>query len=425
MTTIHSPLRRAFVIFTIVLAGELIFSLPFHVVRFFRPTFLEVFNLTNTQLGDIFGLYGILAMLVYFPGGPLADRFSARKLMMISLLLTASGSLYFAQIPSASSLGFLFAFWGVTTIFLFWAAMIKLTRIWGGAHAQGKAFAILDGGRGLVAAAAATGAVAILTLFVPDGIDTDLASKRQGIQSVIYYYGAITTFAAFIVFLVIPKESGVQSTDDDGEQSSIKHDFSIVLKRPVVWLQGMIVLTAYCGYKGLDYFGLYLTNVLDFGAVQSAQTVAYISYTRVFAALCAGFLADKIGIGKTVLITFSALVVCYALFATSPVQALPQFLVLANIIVTFVLVFAVRAIYFALLEESKIADTRTGAAVGVISVVGYTPDIFLAPVAGRLIDANPGVVGFSHLFIMLGLFSAIGAISTYLLIRRVKALRAA
>jgi hypothetical protein len=40
----------------LILAGEVIFSLPFHIPRFFRPTLLETFELSNTQLGDIFAL---------------------------------------------------------------------------------------------------------------------------------------------------------------------------------------------------------------------------------------------------------------------------------------------------------------------------------------------------------------------------------
>ncbi|RLD31329.1 MAG: MFS transporter, partial [Bacteroidetes bacterium] len=82
---VKNKFSRWFVIFSLVFAGEMIFSLPFHVARFFRPTLLDVFNLTNTELGDIIAVYGITAMLAYFPGGALADRFSARKLMTLSL----------------------------------------------------------------------------------------------------------------------------------------------------------------------------------------------------------------------------------------------------------------------------------------------------------------------------------------------------
>ena len=59
----------------------MIFSLPFHVIRMFRPTLLKVFHLTNTEIGDSMAFYGVMAMLAYFPGGILADRFSSRKLI--------------------------------------------------------------------------------------------------------------------------------------------------------------------------------------------------------------------------------------------------------------------------------------------------------------------------------------------------------
>jgi hypothetical protein len=56
--------RFAFML-ALILAGELIFGLPFHTARFFRPTYLEAFGFSNTQLGDIFAVYGVTAMLAY------------------------------------------------------------------------------------------------------------------------------------------------------------------------------------------------------------------------------------------------------------------------------------------------------------------------------------------------------------------------
>lgn len=40
----------------LVLAGEMIFGLPFHTARFFRPTLLDAFGFSNTQLGDVFAV---------------------------------------------------------------------------------------------------------------------------------------------------------------------------------------------------------------------------------------------------------------------------------------------------------------------------------------------------------------------------------
>ena len=48
-----TPLERALFIGCLILAGEAVFSLPFHVARFFRPTVLHVFDFTNTELGAV------------------------------------------------------------------------------------------------------------------------------------------------------------------------------------------------------------------------------------------------------------------------------------------------------------------------------------------------------------------------------------
>ena len=35
----------------LIIVGEMVFALPFHVSRFFRPSLLEDFNYSNTELG--------------------------------------------------------------------------------------------------------------------------------------------------------------------------------------------------------------------------------------------------------------------------------------------------------------------------------------------------------------------------------------
>ena len=54
----------------------------------------HVFAITNLQLGTAFSVYGIVAMLAYFPGGALADRFSARTMMTSALVVSALGGIW-------------------------------------------------------------------------------------------------------------------------------------------------------------------------------------------------------------------------------------------------------------------------------------------------------------------------------------------
>ena len=52
------------------------------------------------------------------------------------------------------------------------------------------------------------------------------------------------------------------------------------------------------------------------------------------------------------------------------------------------------------------------AAVGIISIVGYTPDIFVTPIMGYLIDNYPGIVGYQYVFMMLVMFSLLGLLAS-------------
>ena len=123
----------------LVLAGEAVFFLPFVIPRIFRPSILSVYEISNTELGTYFSAYGIVAMISYIIGGPLADKFQPKNLLSLGLVLTALGGFALIIFPSIYGIG-LYAYWGCSTILVFWAALIKSTRLWGGAHLQGKAF---------------------------------------------------------------------------------------------------------------------------------------------------------------------------------------------------------------------------------------------------------------------------------------------
>ena len=90
-------------------------SFSYHTV--FRPTILEVFGLTNFQLGAMFSAYGFVAMAAYGPGGTLADRFSAKKLMALAAFLISRRHAMLT-IPSRIVMTALYAYWGLTTILL-------------------------------------------------------------------------------------------------------------------------------------------------------------------------------------------------------------------------------------------------------------------------------------------------------------------
>jgi len=391
---------------TLVLAGEIAYLLPFSLTRFFRPSVLEAFNITNTNLGDIFAVYGILAMIAYFPGGALADRFSARSLLTVSLFATGLGGLYMSTYPGPIGLMLLFAYWGVTTILLFWAALIRATREWGGDDEQGRAFGILEGGRGVVAALLATAGVALFAVYMPvDVASVSEEGRREALRYVILLYSGATMATAVLTWLVIP---AVRHVGDSGR--SIFKGAVAVLNRPLVWAQAAVIICAYCGYKGLDNYSIYAVQVLGMNEVDGAKLSAIGMYVRPVAAVAAGLLADRWSAARTLRLSFAFALISYVVLAFVSPHGGALFVIYGNLFVSFFAVFALRGVYFALLGENNVPPFLTGAVAGAVSFVGYTPEIFFGPITGRILDANPGAVGFQHYFLFLAAVSATGIV---------------
>ncbi|MCZ6503085.1 MAG: MFS transporter, partial [Gammaproteobacteria bacterium] len=287
MSSRSQTIHRVMYLVGLIVAGEAVYALPFHITRFFRPTVLEVFSFTNTELGSALGIYGIVAMLAYFPGGPLADRFPARKLLAWSLWSTAAGGLYMATLPSYRGALILWGFFGVTTILLFWASLIRATRDWGGHDAQGRAYGLLDGGRGLLAAGMGSVAVAFFSLFFPEGYGSaSFEDKRQALSTIIFGYSIVTAAAGvFVWFVVLESHPGPIVRGVEPEKESAWVHIKIVMRIPAVWLQALIVMCAYVGFKGFDNFSLFAVQAYGMNEVDAAGLVALGAWVRPIAAV--------------------------------------------------------------------------------------------------------------------------------------------
>ena len=374
---------------------------------------LDAFEISNTQLGDMFAAYGVVAIFSYFFGGPFADRYSARSLMVVSLVLTASGGLYMATFPGVWEMKLLYAFWGLSTTFLFWAALIKATRDWGGSSSQGIAFGVLDGGRGLLAAVAAGVAIGILAIYLPEQVDlvTD-EDRRAGFRHVILYYSLFTMICAAVVWFLVPH--------DASSTNARANPFSRIpelVQQPLIWAQAGIIICAYCAYKGVDNYSLYAVQVLGMNEIDAAKLSTYGAYLRPVACVIAGLVADRFDSARSIFVLFAALVVSYSVLAVSTLESTSLFIIYANIFVTFFAAFAIRGIYYALLEETQVPKHLTGASVAIIAFVGYTPEAFFGPITGRILDANPGVPGHLDYFAFLAAVAVGGIVVSLTLIR--------
>ena len=402
--------RRLFQLFLLILAGESIFFLPFVLARVFRPTLLTVFDITNVELGALFSAYGIVAMISYFFGGPLADRFSLRALLATALTITGLGGLVMAFTSSFATLSWLYAFWGLTTILLFWAALLKATRIIGGENFQARAFGLLEGGRGLMAAFVGSVAVGILAFYLPEGETSSLSQQQYAFRQVVFFFSGWVILVGTLIAIFL--RDSTSHTNQKTQPISWLEVKQVIQKR-TVWYQAVIIVCAYVGYKITDDFSLLASDVLGYSDVEAAQVGALALWMRVTSAILAGFLADRLGKSSRV-ISWGFLLMAFSglLIGSGQLPQTTSTYYLLAIVSTCLGVYAVRGLYFALVQEAKIPTSITGTAIGLVSVIGFTPDIFMGPLMGYFLDNYPGLEGHQYVFLLLTFFSFLGWLAT-------------
>ena len=391
-----TTLRHWLIMAVLSLSGGIIFFLPFLQEVYYKPL-ADAMNLNNTEVGSLMSVFGITSLISYFPGGWLADRLSPRKLISCSLLATGITGLYFATFPAYGISLALHAFWGVAISLLFWGAMIRVTRNWAPADEQGKAFGILETGRGL---GEVISSVAILAMFAA------LGSGNFALSMVIVIFSALIVVMGVIAWFTLE-----DSTDDDNSQEKTLvglKEIVGVLKMPVIWLIATVVLTGYCAYWGTYRVTSYSTDVFMMSVTIAAAISVGKMWLKPVGALIAGLVSDKFGIARSVAFLFVLLIASFSIFAVLPGTAAMFPVMLVNLAVVSMAVFAMRGIYFALLEEGGVPMALTGTAAGVVSAIGFTPDIFMPLLGGVLLDTYPGATGYRYFFFTTAAICGVG-----------------
>tara|TARA_B100001287_G_scaffold264494_1_gene256407 strand:- start:121 stop:1320 length:1200 start_codon:yes stop_codon:yes gene_type:complete len=386
-----------------MLAAESIYILPYVLARVFRPTFLDVFNLTNFELGGLFSIYGVVAFFSYLYGGVLADRYSPRKLLSISLIFTSLGGLIMMTYPSYLIMQLLFAYWGFTTVFIFWAPMLKATRAIGGVKMQGKTFSFLDGGRGVVASSIGLIGVLIFSILITEDVSSLTLSEKQEVFK--YVIGA-SSLIVFIIGIVVYTYLKIELKDDE-KIGNIKSLLELA-KLKSVWLISFIILCAYMGYKITDVYSLYASEVMKFDEIDAARVGALQQYLRPIVCVSVAFFTDKNGNINNILIGFLVMMLGSILFASGLIKVSMNILFIISLIIVATGTYAIRGLYFSILKDGKIPYILSGTAIGLISIVGYSPDIFATPLYGYLLDNYPGIKGHQYVYLILFISSIVG-----------------
>lgn len=407
-------------------AGSIIYGLPYF-RTYYYDAYQQMYHLTNTQIGALGSAYGLLGVFSYAIGGILADKFGAKKLMIFSLTATGLGGFLHLFITDFHMLVAIYLLWGVTSLLTFWPALMKITRMQGTEDEQSRVYGIFEGGRGVFGAAHLAVATAIFGFFQAKTM------PALGIRWIIVFYSVAPLILAIIFAFLIkePKASAVQdaaaqasaaevsantgtATAEDAEESAKEsgltlHNALALLRMPALWLIILMVFTTYSIRMSIFYFAPFSSNIVGTTAVVAAMVSAWQQYIRPFAAPGGGFLADRIGRGNAMTGGYILMGVGTALlFLVLRMSGTAQMvmLVFACSIVYFG-VFSNYGLLYSFLTEGGVPLGVYGFAVGVVSTVGYLPEVLCPLLAGVTLDKYAGSTGY---FIYFGFMIAMTVI---------------
>ncbi len=378
----------------LLVAGNTVIYMMIYLRGTYYIPLMEELQINNTQLGMMGVAYGVAAALCYFPGGWLADRLSARKLLALSYILTGLGGFYYATFPSYLMCVLLHAYWGVTTSLIFWAASVKATRQLAAVTEQGRAYGFLEAGHGIAAG---------ILLSVGLAFFARLGSDSDALSLVITAYALLCLLIGVITWLFFKQESHNDCCSSDVRGKIIK-----VVKMPKVWLITLIIFCTHWAVCTTQYLVPFSTQVFGASVIFGAALSIMKDYVRPIVAAVAGIAGDRIGSSKVISFGFLLLLAGFVSLLVVAGRINLLLLLIINSGIVYLAMYMIRALYYSLLEEGDIPLAISGTAVGLIATFGYIPEFFVPMVGGRLLDLFPGTAGYRYLFILTAVLIIVG-----------------
>ena len=401
----------------LVLAAGAIYPM-LYLRQIYQSSMLQALAIDNAQLGVLYAILGSAFLVSYLPSGWLADRIAPRWLVSFSLAGTGALGMWYATLPGYVSLLAVFCGFGVTTGLTFWASLLKRVKLLATENEQGRFFGVLDGGRGLIEALLATVAIALFAYATerPGGSDA------EGLRDVIHLY-AYTCLVLGAALALVPDPGGNSRTAKEA-RSSRPHlfaDIRFLAGKKELWLVTAIVFCGYHFFWATYSFSAYLEqDGLGLSATAAGAITTIKLWMRPIGGIGGGWLGDRYA--KLDVLALAMLFAALGLIGLIVLPATGRTGVLIALVIFIgLMTYAIRGLYWAVLDDCAIPARVTGLAIGIVSLAGYSPDVFLPLLNGWITERFPGLPGYQIYFayvVVAGLCGVAAALELKRMLKR-------
>ena len=408
---------KKFMIFIILSATVAIaYQLPY--LRYtFYDQMMAVLNLNDIQMGVLATSVSVASTCSYPIGGILANRFSMRSLINLTLAAFIVLTLAFAFTTNyifLIGIHILYGFFGIATL---WSAYLVGIRGLGDESVQSKLFGFSEATRGILQTLLGFAFLAIMGVA---------STPFIGFKAMLIVGAVVTGIFLVLGLIFLPKTEKEEKT---AVAAGDKVTVMDVIKNPGVWIIIIVLTCAYsCWTFGNGYLTTYTVRVCGLAESTASTLVIIRSYVIVFiAGFLGGWFLDKFTYkGKAFIGLLGISAAGFALIMfTSNALAICIFLTLFLAFIANIM----KSTYWSLMGQAGIPAKMTALATGFISFIIFLPDVIFPTIFGSWITnaeaAGNVAAGFNSIFITLVIFAVVGVLGSILLVKRTKSIEKA
>lgn len=389
--------KRTFIVILMAFGIIGVYGFPYMKGTFYN-VLKAALGLSDMQLGRIWSVFGAVGVFSYLGGGYLTDRLSPRKIIVAALGLSSVLHLYVSFVPSYFVILVISGLMGLTAVFAFFSASSKVLSFLGGRNGAGGVF-------GLYYALEGLGNMIVNTtgnrIYIVTG------SELQTFIYMVRIYAVLDIIAAIGIYISLAQIEDASLQGNKVDFSQIGH----VLTKKSVWLIAMIMMCNFLLYCSITYITPYLIDVF---LVSEESSITYaiirVNLLTVFAGLIFGRMADRCGSALTIIgraIPFN--VGCILLVLINEIVFQKE---VGAVVLTMIYAFVatgVKAVCIVLISELDFPMMIVGTVIGVVSFIGYSPEAFLYPIAGEILEKCENK-GYLYLFIICLFAASVGTL---------------
>lgn len=395
---INGKLRANFGAIVILALGVSVISgLPFFRFDYYE-VYVSTYHLTNTQMGVFGTVIGVFGIVSYLFGGVVADGMPVKKIIVVSLLATGIGGFLHLLPLGFKGLLCIYALWGVSTTFAFWPACVKAVRVMSDQDSQGKAYGFFEGTQNI-----AGGVIALIAVALFNFGASQMKNEVLAMKYVILFYSIVNIAMAIFAYYAVKDDKMVLNADKVSFKGLTK-----VLKNPAVWIICMVTFCNHVFCLSIYYYIPYVTDILGASVAFGAMMGVFRKFGSIGGNIVGGYLADKFGTAKLMLLAFVAMLAGQILLVLTPAKSSSVIIVTALFVAILVFFHMNYAMAWTMMSEGAVPVEYSGTAAGLICTAGSIPEIFVSILAGNMIDSHPGVMGYRYFFYFLTAVIAVG-----------------